>query len=70
MSRKKAKGNELKGLQTAEGRNDKAQQHPNVAQILLTLTQVYITVLGAFLSLDCAKNRTTETAKTTRPPQG
>lgn len=69
MPRRKSTENELKGLQTAEGMNGKAQQLPKVAQILLTLTQVYITVLGAFLNLDCAKNGATEKAST-RPPQG
>uniref|UniRef100_A0A7N6BF18 NACHT domain-containing protein n=1 Tax=Anabas testudineus TaxID=64144 RepID=A0A7N6BF18_ANATE len=52
LSRKKAKGNEPKVEQTAGGTNGRAQHPPTVAQIPLTLTQVYITVLGAFLSPD------------------
>uniref|UniRef100_A0A3Q1I6S2 NACHT domain-containing protein n=1 Tax=Anabas testudineus TaxID=64144 RepID=A0A3Q1I6S2_ANATE len=38
-------------------------------RIPLTLTQVYITVLGAFLSPDCERNEATDKTKTTRLPE-
>ncbi|XP_026220795.1 protein NLRC5 isoform X2 [Anabas testudineus] len=69
LSRKKAKGNEPKVEQTAGGTNGRAQHPPTVAQIPLTLTQVYITVLGAFLSPDCERNEATDKTKTTRLPE-
>lgn len=69
LSRKKAKGNEPKVERTAGGTNGRAQHPPTVAQIPLTLTQVYITVLGAFLSPDCERNEATDKTKTTRLPE-
>lgn len=69
LPRRKTKENEAKGVQTAGMTNGRAQLPPKVAQIPLTLTQIYLTVLGAFLSLDPGKGGATDKAKTTRLPQ-
>lgn len=46
-----------------------AQLPPTQAQIPSTLTQVYLAVLGAFLSRDAGKRGINDKPKTTRPPQ-
>ncbi|XP_070686829.1 protein NLRC5 isoform X2 [Pempheris klunzingeri] len=49
--------------------NFSAQEPPTQAQIPSTLAQVYLTVLGSFLSRDPEKRGRNDTADTTRPPQ-
>uniref|UniRef100_UPI0037E79037 protein NLRC5 isoform X2 n=1 Tax=Semicossyphus pulcher TaxID=241346 RepID=UPI0037E79037 len=48
--------------------NDSAQLSPTQVQIPSTLTQVYLTVLSAFLSRDQDKDRRIDKQKNTRPP--
>uniref|UniRef100_A0A4W6DMS5 NACHT domain-containing protein n=1 Tax=Lates calcarifer TaxID=8187 RepID=A0A4W6DMS5_LATCA len=80
-TRKKATEKELKEGQiagerrggsqdiTRDGTNGRAQLPPTPAQIPSTLTQVYLTVLGAFLSHHSGKKGNSDKAKTTKPPQ-
>ncbi|XP_039989216.1 NLR family, CARD domain containing 5 isoform X2 [Xiphias gladius] len=80
-TRRKATENGLKGVQIAgerrggsehimmDGTIGRAQSSPTLAQIPSTLTQVYLTVLGAFLSRDPEKRGKSDKAKTTKPPQ-
>ncbi|GLD60621.1 protein NLRC5 [Lates japonicus] len=80
-TRKKATEKELKEGQiagerrggsqdiTMDGTNGRAQLPPTPAQIPSTLTQVYLTVLGAFLSHQSGKKGNSDKAKTTKPPQ-
>ncbi|XP_070763305.1 protein NLRC5 [Enoplosus armatus] len=49
--------------------NGRVQLPPAQVQIPSTLTQVYLTVLGGFLSRDPDKRGRNDTPKTTRPPQ-
>lgn len=49
--------------------NGRAQLPPTQVQIPSTITQVYLTVLDAFLSHDPAKRRRNDTTDTTTPPQ-
>uniref|UniRef100_A0A665UVQ0 NACHT domain-containing protein n=1 Tax=Echeneis naucrates TaxID=173247 RepID=A0A665UVQ0_ECHNA len=51
------------------GTNRSAQHDPALALIPSTLTQVYLTVIGAFLSLDPDKGGKTDKAETTKPLQ-
>ncbi|XP_071313722.1 protein NLRC5 isoform X2 [Trachinotus anak] len=54
---------------TMDGTNGRDQLHPTLAQIPTTFTQVYLTVVSAFLSLDPDKGDKTDKEKTTKPLQ-